>query len=295
MKVASREWEIFDPSYLSLDQLDALLVVLHIDGKDIYLDPGQKLCPFGQLQWTHMLAGGIEENVKEPTHTPPNLAKDAVTAHTADLTIGPSGKIDGTAKILIDGPEALRWRQLNLTSDTDEVKKSFNESLHGLLPPGVVGEVEQFQGLDSSVGFLTAVVKVTGQLGTTTGKHMLLPGFFFSSSAHSQFVSDEKREAAIDLHYAEQIIDDVVYHLPAGFTVESAPQAAQLAWPDHAALVIKTASGPSAIDIKHIFARAFVVLGPQEYAALRDYYKKIATADQQQVVLIGSGATVAGK
>jgi hypothetical protein len=57
-------------------------------------------------------------------------------------------------------------------------------------------------------------------------------------------------------------------------------------WPDHAALVIKTQAGPGTIDIKHIFARAFVLLDPEEYPALRDYYQKIATSDQQQVVLI---------
>ncbi len=72
------------------------------------------------------------------------------------------------------------------------------------------------------------------------------------------------------------MIDDVVYHLPAGYSVESAPQAAQLPWPDHAVLVVKSQLGPGTIDIKHIFARAFVLLDPKEYPALRDYYQKIA-------------------
>jgi hypothetical protein len=114
---------------------------------------------------------------------------------------------------------------------------------------------------------------------------MLLPGFFFSTGAHTQFAADEKRTAAVDLHFAEQVIDDAIYHLPAGYTVEGAPQPAQLPWPDHAALVVKTASGPGVIDIKHIFARDFVLLDPKEYPVLRDYYQKIAATDQQQLVL----------
>lgn len=292
-KVADRNRRIFDPNYLTLKQLDALLVVVHIDGKDIYLDPGEKLCPFGQLQWTHVLAGGLEENAKGPVYTPGNLTKDAVTAHAADLTLDAHGGATGTVKILMNGPAALRWRQLNLTTDPDEVKRQFNESLHEILPQGISGELTGFQGMDTAAGYLSASVKVSGQLGNATGKRLLLPGFFFSTGAHTQFVAEEKRDAAVDLHYAEQVIDDTVYHLPAGFAEESAPQAAQLPWPDHAALVVKIAPGTGVIDIKHIFARAFVLLDAKEYPALRDYYQKIAVSDQQQLVL-AQGAGAAG-
>jgi transglutaminase-like putative cysteine protease len=293
MQVADRSKRIFDPNYLSLDQLDALLVVLRIDGKDIYLDPGQKLCPFGQLHWSHMLAGGMEENARDPVYTPLNLTKDAITARNADLTVKASGEITGAVKVVMNGPAALYWRQLSLTSDPEEVRKQFNESLHELLPQGITGEVDRFVGLESAAANLAVVVKVSGQLGTSTGKRLLLPGFFFSTGAHLQFVAEEKREAAVDLHYAEQVIDDAVYHLPTGYTVESAPQPAQLPWPDHATLIVKTGSASGVIEIRHTFARFFVLLDPKDYPALRDYYQKISTNDQQQLVLVqaaGAGA-----
>jgi hypothetical protein len=185
----------------------------------------------------------------------------------------------------MNGPAALYWRQLNLTSDAAEVKKQFNESLRELLPQGIAGDVDTIQGLDTAAGFVSVSVKVSGPLGSSAGKRLLLPGFFFSTGAHQQFVSEEKREIAIDLHYADQVIDDVVYHLPAGFTVESAPQPAQLLWPEHAALVVKTAPGPGVIDIRHTFASFIPLLDAKEYPALRDYYQKIAASDQQQLVL----------
>jgi len=293
MQVADRSRSIFDPNYLSLSQLDALLVVLRIDGKDIYLDPGEKLCPFGQLSWKHLLAGGLREGWAGPQVTPQNLTKDAVTARSADLTLDAQGGITGTVKFLMNGPEALHWRQINLTSDADEVKRRFNESLHGLLPPGVSGEVDRFQGLDTPAANLAVVVKVTGQLGNSTGKRLLVPGFFFSAGPHTQFVSEEKREAAVDMHFTEQTIDDVMLHLPAGFAVESAPQPSQLPWPDHAALVVKTATAPGVVEVKRIFARAFILLDPKEYGALREFYQKVAASDQQQLVL-SQGAS-AGK
>jgi hypothetical protein len=286
IKVADRNRRIFDPNYLSVYQLDSLVVALHIDGKDIYLDPGEKLCPFGQLHWTHILAGGIQENAKGTVYTPANTTKDAITARVADLTLDAQGGITGTVKILMNGPAALHWRQLNLTSDIVEVKKQLNESLHNLLPQGITGEVDKIQGLETAEGFVSVSAKVSGLLGSSTGKRLLLPGFFFSTGAHQQFVSEEKREAAVDLHYADQVIDDAVYHLPTGFTVESAPQPVQLPWEGHAALVVKTTPGTGTIEIKHIFARGFVLLEAKEYPALRDYYQKIAVSDQQQLVLV---------
>jgi hypothetical protein len=176
LKVADRNRHIFDPNYLNLYQLDSLLVVLHIDGKEIYLDPGEKLCPFGQLHWTHVMAGGLEENARALIYAPANGMKDAVTAHAADLTVDAQGGMTGTVKILMNGPAALYWRQLNLTTDADEVKKQFDESLHELLPQGISGEAMGFQGMDTSAGYLSAAVKVSGQLGNATGKRMILPG-----------------------------------------------------------------------------------------------------------------------
>ncbi len=291
LQMADRDQQIFDPSYLSLHQFGSLLVVLHIDGKNIYLDPGEKLCPFGQLHWTHIMAGGIQQNVKGPVYTPPNATNESITAHVADLTVDVHGGITGTVKILMNGPAALRWRQLNLTSDPEEAKKQLNESLREVLPEGISAELDKIQGLESAAGFLSITEKVSGQLGSFTGKRLLLPGFFFSSGAHVQFAAEEKRESAVDLHYAEQVIDDAVYHLPAGFAVEGSPQPVQLPWPEHAALVVKTVPGAGTIDIKHIFARAFVLLDPKEYPALREYYQKVATNDQQQLVLAQTAGT----
>jgi len=141
--VADRSERIVDPYLLTLDQFDSLLVVLHIDGKDINLDPGEKLCPFGQLHWTHIMSGGIQENIKGFIITPPNNIKEATTAHAADLNLDAQGGITGTVKMLMNGPEALHWRQLSLTSDPEEVKKQLNESLHNLLPQGITGEVDK--------------------------------------------------------------------------------------------------------------------------------------------------------
>jgi hypothetical protein len=285
MKVASRDLQAFDPNYLSLSQVDALVVVLRIDGKDVFLDPGEALCPFGQLRWSHAFTGGIEEGAKAPSFTPANNTKDAVTAHTADLAVDAQGNVTGTVKVLMNGPEALQWRQLNRTADSDAVRERLSTFIRADLPTGLNAEVTSIQGLETSAGYVSVAAKVSGPLGKLSGKRISLPGFLFSTGTLPAFAVANHRESPVDLHYAGQTIDDVVYHVPAGYAVEGAPQTTQLPWPDHAVLVVKTQLGAGTIDIKHIFARAFVLLEAKEYPALRDYYQKAAATDQQQVVL----------
>jgi hypothetical protein len=67
------------------------------------------------------------------------------------------------------------------------------------------------------------IIKVKGNIGTATGKHFFLPGLFFVSRAKHPFVVQDKRVTPVDVRYAKLEQDDVTYHLPPGFNVESAP------------------------------------------------------------------------
>jgi hypothetical protein len=192
------------------------------------------------------------------------------------------------------GPEALHWRQLALQNDADEVKKQFNESIRGDMPDGVDVDFDHFLALDDPNANLMAVVKVSGNLATATGKHFFLPGLFFESHAKHPFVAQDKRIVPIDVHYASMENDEVVYHLPAGFTVESAPQPTSLAWPNHAVLKISSTTKGSDVTISRAFAHNYAILDQKEYSDLHDYYQKIATADQQQLVLTRAPAAPKG-
>ncbi len=288
MEIPDRRFRIFDPGYLSLSQFNTDIVILHVGDRDVFVDPGEKLLPFGQLRWSHTLCGGLAETstgVSRALLTPANLTKDAITAHAANFVVDPSGTISGTVQLVMNGPEALELRQLNLTAGAGSVNQRLAESLRRMLPLTLNAEIAGIKGMETSEGYLQVTANVSGTLGTVTGKRLLLPAFPFSSGSPEQFASEESRESPVDMHYAEQVIDDVVYHLPAGYAVQGAPQAAQMPWPEHADLVIKVAANANTLDVRHTFARAFVLLDAKEYPALHDYYAKIAVNDQQQVVL----------
>jgi hypothetical protein len=299
MQVVNRDRAIFDPSYLNVRQLDDYIVIVNINGKDVYLDPGERYATFGDLHWKHNASGGLRfsDNSKGVAiaATPANLYSSANTQRIAEITLDDKGAITGYARFIITGPEALHWRQLTLTNDTDEIKKQFNEQLIGILPDGVHADFDHFLALDDYNAKLIAIINLSGNLGTATGKRYFLPGLFFESQAKHPFVAQATRFAPVDVHYSKVVQDTVSYHLPAGYSVESAPLTADTGWPQHALLRIKSDIDGTNVTISRAFLYNYTLLSSKDYTDLHDYYLKVAAADQQQLVLTHAPATTAPK
>jgi len=287
MKVVDRSERVFAMGLLDFDQLDDDIVVLNIAGKDISLDPGEKMCPFQTVRWTHSGTAGIVQgdHVRSLAITPEQTYTSNKLTRNGDLTIDEHGAVTGQLTFVMLGQEALAWRQLALRNDQDELKKQFDRSLESAVPDGIEAHIDHFLGLDDPDANLIAIVKVHGNLGAATSKRLLLPGFFFQTRGSHPFVNQEKRIEPVDMHYGDTVTDQIVYHLPANMSVEGAPQDTKVPWQGHAVFATKTAAAPNQITIARIFARGFSSVKPEEYQDLRGFYQKVAAADQAQLVL----------
>jgi hypothetical protein len=287
MQVVDRDRAIFDPNYLTLSQLDDYIVDVVLNGKDVYLDPGQKMCPFGLLHWKHSFASGLRltDNGSVGATTPMGSYTTTAFDRVADLNIDEAGNLKGTARFILTGQEALYWRQLSIRNDETEVKKQFDEVIRTDMPDGVQADFNHFIALSDYNSNLVAMVDVSGNLGTATGKRFFLPGLFFEAHARHPFVAQDKRTTLVDVHYPKMEGDQVTYHLPTGFAVETAPQTADISWPSHAVFKVKTSVSGNDVTVVRTVAFNFAVLPSKDYGDLHDFYQKIATADQQQLVL----------
>jgi transglutaminase-like putative cysteine protease len=287
MKLVNRKEGIFDNAYLNFDQLDDDVVILAIGGQEILLDPGEKMCPFQTLHWSHSGASGARQSpdAHYAATTPLQYYKPNSLVRIGDVNVDEHGTITGAFRFIMTGQEALRWRQAALRNDLDEVKKQFDHSLDLILPEGIEAHIDHFLQLDDPDAALTAIVNVHGVLGAATSKRLMLPAFFFETRGAHPFVAQETRLETVDMHYGEQITDQVSYRIPQNLAVEGAPQDATVAWKDHAVLVTKIISAPGSVTVGRTLARAFTVAQPAEYQDLRGFYQKLAAADQQQLVL----------
>lgn len=292
MRVVNRDSGIFATGYLNFDQLDDDIVIAVIGGKEMVLDPGEKVCPFGLAHWRHSGAGGIRESADGRAAAASPL--QAYTANTVsrlgDVTLDEHGSVTGNFRFVMSGQEAIYWRQQHLLNDDDEVKKKFDRTLGEIMPDGVEGHIDHFLGMDDPDTNLIAMVKVQGMLGAATSKRLLLPGFFFESRGHRPFVDEKQRLEPIDMHYGDRIIDQVAYHLPATLTVEGAPQDGKIPYADQAVLTTKIVSAPGQVTVARVLARGFTFVKAEKFQDLRDFYQKVAASDAQQLVLTAAPA-----
>lgn len=295
MKVVDRDEGVFAPDYLSFDQLDDDIVILSTGSTEVYLDPGEKMCPFQLLHWTHAGATGVRQMaVGEGLASTPFVSyKTNSLTRIADIALDAHGSATGDISLVMAGQEAMRWRQSALRTDADELKKSFDRWLQTMLPEGVEGHLDHFVGMDDPDKNLLAVCKVTGTLGTATAKRLLVPGFFFQTRQREPFV-EEARMEPVDMHFGERLSDQVAYHFASPLAVEAVPQELKIPWEGKAVYITKSSAGESEVTISDELVRGFTVLPPGEYANLRGFYQKVAAAEEQQLVFTNAGGAAKG-
>jgi hypothetical protein len=292
-RIASRDRHIFSPQILNTAQLDAVVISINIDGKEILVDPGAKMAPFQTLHWAHTGAAGIAldgNNKVEIIVTPLTAYTDNAIVRVGKIELTAKGQVSGTIKIAFTGQDALNWRQLALHTSAEDIKAQLDRALAAQVPAGIQAHLDHFANLDNSNAQLMAVVQLSGSLAAPAGNHFSVPRLFFDSRETDPFPPDASRILPIDVHYAEEEQEQITYQLPAGFALEGTPQETKFDWPGNASYVVRTKVDANSVTTSRVLVRGFTMLDASEYAGLRDFYQKALTADQQQLVLNATSA-----
>jgi hypothetical protein len=287
-RIASRDRHIFTVDFLNDNQLDAVVVGITIDGKEIVVDPGEKFAPFQTLGWAHSGAGGVAMTADGKIETvftpvPPNT--DNTQVRVGKLTVNPDGTVAGTLRVGFVGQEALHWRQLALKTEAANLNQEMEHLLRSKAPDGVELHLDRIAALDDPTKQLVAVVTVTGPLATHAGSHLVLPRLFFDTKTANPFPSADVRMLPVDMHYPAQEQEQITYVLPAGYAVEGTPADANTKWLENAAYQLRSKVDAGTITTVRILARGFTMLDAKDYGALRNFYDQVAVSDRQQIVL----------
>jgi Domain of Unknown Function with PDB structure (DUF3857) len=286
-RIASRSRRIFSPQFRDPDQLDSVVIALNIDGKDVTLDPGTKMSPFATLHWAHSAAGGLVMNggKVETVITPEQKLSENAVLHVGNLTVSPQGAVSGTLKVAYIGQQALHLRQVAVSNGPDAAKEEINRRLSAQVPEGVQARVDHLANVDDPNKQLLAIVAVSGKPATQAGARLVLPRNFFRTRESNPYPSEESRISPIDARYPEQEQDQITYVVPAGFSLEGKPEDSAVKLEQDAAYQVKAKMEGNSVTNTRVLARGFTWLDPKEYTHLRDFYQKVVTADQQELVL----------
>jgi len=293
MGVTNRDRNLFLPNYFSLTQLDDDIAIVNVDGKEQYFDPGQRYCPYQQLAWKHTLVQGVRQTDggSALAGAPYFSYKDARTDRIADLTMDERGEATGTVTMTYRGAPALRWRQAYLRGDNTSLKNDLQAEMEKLMPGGMDVKVKSIQNLEEYEQPLIVAFDVKGQIASSTGKRLLVPGDIFEVNTKPTF-PHEKREIPVYFEYPHSVLDAVRVKFPATLALESVPATQQLQLEKVAAYAINSDSSPTSVLIHRNFLLGDILFSPQQFPDLRAFYNKAETRDQEPIVLkVVTGAT----
>ncbi|MGZ4895249.1 MAG: DUF3857 domain-containing protein [Candidatus Angelobacter sp.] len=295
VRVSDRKNKFFDKGLLSRRQLDTEIAVVNQAGKDIYLDPGTKFCPYGYLRWIRTSTMGIKLDKKGGVFvTAPAAGYDKATIRrNAEMALDGGGNLTGTITVKFEGGDALEHRLDELDTDEAGKKKNLEDELQGWLPTGAVIKLTKSEGWETSDCPLTAIfsVEMPGY-ASAAGKRLLVPAYLFQARQLDAFKHVD-RKFPVYFPYAFGEVDRVNISVPGGYTLENTPQqqTARLGYAAYQNLAQfdgKQLVTQRILQVNGIFFRLDV------YPEVKDFFSKVQAGDEQQAVLTG-GSTNAQK
>ena len=168
--------------------------------------------------------------------------------------------------------------------DDATAKKNIEDDVKKWFFNGSTVKLTQLNGLRDVEAPLVAEFDVElPSTGAVTGSRALVPLAVFSAAAKSP-LSSERRKNEVYFHHQYRVDDDVTLDVPAGYAVEAMPSPQNN---DLGGLAFTTQyqKTPESVRLVRNLSVKTVAIDAEKYNVVRNFFKQVATADQDQVVL----------
>jgi len=284
--VSSRREYFFHKERLNGQELDTNVVLVKLNGKDTYLDPGTAFAPFGLLPWTESGVGGLKLDKESGTWIQTDLPDSDVSRieRTARLNLTSEGSLEGKLTVTYTGLEALSRRMEERNDDETGKKKYLEDEIKDSIPAGSQVELTNTPEWNGSAMTLVAEfsLKIPGWVSATGHRGFFPIGFFSGDEKH--MFEHASRVYPVYFSYHFEKIDDVSVEMPFTCAPGSIPKPFDLN-AKAAEYSLSIVDDKSNLHIRREL-RSDVILVPTDmYDSLRNFYQIVRSHDDQQVVL----------
>lgn len=267
-------------------ELDSNAVLVKVNGKELYFDPGSMFVPYGLLPWQESSVKGMKLDKEGGSwiQTPLPDSSASQIQRAANLKLDDEGTLQGTVKLTFTGLEAWSRRLREHNEDDEARKKYLEEELKSYVSAATEAELTNQPDWKSTEPPLVAEyhVKIPGWV-SSAGRRALLPVGIFAAP-EKQIFAHADRVYPICFAYPYQKKDDVTIELPGGWTVSSVP--ASLDKDAKAAeYVLKVEDKKNQVHILRTVRSDLFLVPKDTYPALRTFYQIVRSGDDQQIVL----------
>jgi hypothetical protein len=284
--ISARSEYFFNPMLMDTSQLNGDVVLVKLNGKDIYCDPATRFAPFGLLSWPETGVQGLKLDKEGGSWIKTTLptSSDSQVERKANLKLTDTGALEGKLTLTFSGLEAL-WRRIEERNEDEANRKKFMEDqVREYIPVGIDVELTNKPDWASSAPKLVAEydLKVQGW-ATGAGKRVLVPVGLFSAPEKHLF-EHANRVHPIYFQFSSGKIDDVTIELPLGWQVSNLPPE-QTNDQKVAVYHLKAENNKGTLHVTRTLNSDMLMLDAKSYPALRGFYQAVRTGDDQQIVL----------
>ena len=283
---SSRSEYFFDPKIEDFYRLNASLVLVKLNGKDIYCDPGDKFAPFGMLPWEETGVYGLRIDKGSGTWIKTPVPESSVSRieRKAELTLNDTGDLQGRLTLTFTGLEAMRARTEERNQDDADRKKYLEDEIKQDIPAGADVDLTNRPDWNNPAVPLVAEfdLKVPGW-ASAAGRRVLMPVGLFGGGEKRVF-EHANRIHPIYMQFLSQKKDDITIQLPHGWQVSNLPQE-QSKTGKVVGYAMKVENQNGKLRLTRTLDVSFLIMGTQYYTALRNYFQQVRTSDEQQIVL----------
>jgi hypothetical protein len=276
-------------------KLNENVVLVKVNGKDMYFDPGAVFVPFGLLPWAETGVTGLRLDKDGGTWIKTDLPASSVSTieRKAQLKLTDTGDLEGKLTVTYTGLEAAWRRTEECTEDETDRKKFLEDEVKEVIPTGSEVELTNKPEWKSSDPVFVAEfsVKVPGW-ASAAGRRVLVSVGIFSNGEKRVFDHTD-RVHPVYYHFQAKKLDDITIELPPGLVASSLPKNKNVDTPV-IAYGFQAEKGKDSVHLTRKLSVNMLLLPAQYYTALRNFYQEVRTSDEEQIVL-QSGVSTSGK
>jgi Domain of Unknown Function with PDB structure (DUF3857) len=284
--LSNRKRYFFKKERMNGYQLSFTAVLVKVDGRDKFLDPGGLYAPYGFLPWEETGVPGLRLDTNGGIWLQTGLgdSSNSEIQRTADLQLSEEGTLEGNLRVIYTGQESYARRIDEMSADDQAREKFLEDEVKAWIPTGSEVELTNKPDWTSSAPSLIAEfrLKVPEWVAFSSKHGLLAVGLFTNSEKH--IFDHAQRTYPIYFEHPFARTDDLRIRLPAGWQLESLPKPETIDL-KAAQYDVAASSADGVVHCRRQLRIEFVLMEQKFYSPLRSFFQTVNSKDQQQIVL----------
>jgi hypothetical protein len=292
--VSTRDDYFFDQRMMNARELNTTVVLVKIDGRDVFLDPGVPFMPFAYLPWNETGVTGLrldDDGGKWVTTTLPGPTESRVERKVA-VKLSSAGALEGKVTVTYTGLEAS-WRRISeRNDDVADRRKFLEQDLEAGVSTGIdvtLTNAPDWAGSDTPL-VAEFDFRVPGWAAGAGNRSLLPLGLFNGLEKH--MFEHSARVHPLYFTFPYQHSDEIAIELPAAWNVSSVPKA-RIADIKVAKYDSNAQAAGGTLTIKRNLVLNTIIVQQKFYPQVRDFFQSVRAGDEDQIVLSTSAQSAA--